>query len=134
MRGWSMSQDVFIVIPFLEGWPTKIKETTPPHEVRLIPLDINPAFQCLRENWSFTRSPHLFCNEERQYFCYFLAVQSWKLFNGKVQQSTITAGILNCHEKGFYNSKKRNEILNSLTFLPFLMSPLVYVIWKNVLW
>ena len=34
--------------PTLEGSPTKAKEA-PPHEVRLAPLDTNPAFQCFRE-------------------------------------------------------------------------------------
>ena len=30
---------IFIVIPLLEGWPTKAKEATSPHEARLAPLD-----------------------------------------------------------------------------------------------
>ena len=38
---------IFIVIPSLEGWPTKAKEATSPHEARLAPLDTNPVFQCL---------------------------------------------------------------------------------------
>ena len=33
----------------LEGWPTKAKEAPSPNEVRLVPLDTNPVFQCLRE-------------------------------------------------------------------------------------
>ena len=33
--------------PSLEGLPTKAKEAPSPHEVRLAPLDTNPAFQCL---------------------------------------------------------------------------------------
>ena len=33
------------MIPTVE-WPTKAKEA-PPQEVRLIPLDTNPVFQCL---------------------------------------------------------------------------------------
>ena len=31
------------VMPSLEGWPTKVKEATSPHEVRLTLLDTNPA-------------------------------------------------------------------------------------------
>ena len=45
---------IFIVIPSLEGWPTKAKEALSPHEVRLTPLDTNPVFQCLEENTSET--------------------------------------------------------------------------------
>ena len=37
----------FIVIPSIEGWPTKAKEAPSPHTVRLTPLDSNPVFQCL---------------------------------------------------------------------------------------
>ena len=33
-----------MVIPSLEGWPTKTKEAPFPHEVRLSPVDINPVF------------------------------------------------------------------------------------------
>ena len=33
--------------PSLEGWPTKTKEAPFPYEVRLLPLDTNPVFQCL---------------------------------------------------------------------------------------
>ena len=32
---------IFIVIPSVEGWPTKSKEATSPDEVRLTPLDAN---------------------------------------------------------------------------------------------
>ena len=32
------------MIPSLEGWSTKDKEAPSPHEVRLAPLDTNPAF------------------------------------------------------------------------------------------
>ena len=35
--------------PSLEGWPTKAKEASSPHEVRLAPLDANPEFLCLGE-------------------------------------------------------------------------------------
>ena len=35
--------------PSLEGSPTKAKEAPSPHEVRLVPLDNNPVFQCLAE-------------------------------------------------------------------------------------
>ena len=51
--GWcktSTPWGIFIVTPSLEGWPTKIKETLSPHEVRLAPLDTKPVFQCLGEN------------------------------------------------------------------------------------
>ena len=34
----------------LEERPTKIKEGPPPHDVRLVPLETNPGFQCLRED------------------------------------------------------------------------------------
>ena len=37
------------MIPLLEGWPTKAKEAGSPHEVRLTPLDTNPAFQCFKD-------------------------------------------------------------------------------------
>ena len=43
----STAKGISIVIPSLEGWPTKAKEEPSPHEVRLIPLDTNPLFQCL---------------------------------------------------------------------------------------
>ena len=39
---------VFIVLPTLEGWLTKVKEA-PPHDVKVTPLDTNPVFQCLGE-------------------------------------------------------------------------------------
>ena len=38
---------MFIVMPSLEGWPTKAKEAPSPHDVRLAPLDTNPVFQSL---------------------------------------------------------------------------------------
>ena len=34
----------------LEGWPTKAKEASSPHEVRLALLDTKPVFQSLRGN------------------------------------------------------------------------------------
>ena len=43
----STPKGIFIVIPSLEGWPTKAKEAPSPHEVRLAPLDTNPVFQSL---------------------------------------------------------------------------------------
>ena len=43
----STPQGIFIVTPSLEGSPTKAKEATSPHEVRLDPLDTNPVLQCL---------------------------------------------------------------------------------------
>ena len=36
----------------LEGWPTKAKEAPSPHEVRLAPLDTNPVFHSLGDNWT----------------------------------------------------------------------------------
>ena len=36
-----------MVIPSLEGWPTKAKEAPSPHDVRLIVMDSNPVFLCL---------------------------------------------------------------------------------------
>ena len=36
---------IFIVIPSLEGWPTKAKKVPSPHDVRLAPLDTYPVFQ-----------------------------------------------------------------------------------------
>ena len=39
------------MMPSIDGWPTKAKEAPFPHEVRLTPLDTNPVFQCLRENF-----------------------------------------------------------------------------------
>ena len=42
-------EGIFIVIPSLEGWPTKAKEAPSPHEVRLAPLDNNPVFENLGE-------------------------------------------------------------------------------------
>ena len=46
----STPQDIFIVVPSLEGWPTKAKEAPSPHKVRPTLLDTNPVFQCLEEN------------------------------------------------------------------------------------
>ena len=39
------------MIPSLELWPTKAKETSPSHEVRLTPLDTNRVFQCLGDEY-----------------------------------------------------------------------------------
>ena len=36
-----------MVIPSLEGLPTKAKEAPSPHRVRLTPLDTNPVFHSL---------------------------------------------------------------------------------------
>ena len=46
----STPEGIFIVIPSLEGWPTKPKEAPSPHEVRLTLLDTNPVFDCLGYN------------------------------------------------------------------------------------
>ena len=43
----STPQGIFIVIPPLEGLPTKAKEAPSPHEVRTSPLDTNPVSQSL---------------------------------------------------------------------------------------
>ena len=43
----STTEGIFIVIPSLEGCPTKSEEAPSPHEVRLAPLDTNPVFQSL---------------------------------------------------------------------------------------
>ena len=40
----STPQGIFIVTPSLEGQPSKAKEAHSPHEVKLAPLDTNPAF------------------------------------------------------------------------------------------
>ena len=37
------------MIPSLEGLPTKAKEATSPHEVRLAQLDTNPVFHSIGE-------------------------------------------------------------------------------------
>ena len=42
----STPEGIFIVIPSLEGWPTKAREA-PLCEVRLTLLETNPVFQCL---------------------------------------------------------------------------------------
>ena len=44
-----IKQGIFIVIPSIEGWPTKTKEAPSLHEVRLTLLATNPVFQCLGE-------------------------------------------------------------------------------------
>ena len=43
----STPKDIFIVIPSLEGSPTKAKEAPSFDEMRLALLDTNPLFQCL---------------------------------------------------------------------------------------
>ena len=50
--GCDAGQCILIVIPSLEGWPTKAKEA-PPHEVRRAPLDTNPVFQNLGNKWYY---------------------------------------------------------------------------------
>ena len=51
-----------MVIPSLEGWPTKAKEAPSPHEVRLAPLDTNPVFQNLggKSPFSFNQWNNLY--------------------------------------------------------------------------
>ena len=43
------------MIPSLEGWPTKAKETPSHHEVRLTPLDTNPVFLYLGNILKFSK-------------------------------------------------------------------------------
>ena len=50
----STPEGIFIVIPSLEGWPTKAKEAPSSHKVRLAPLDTNPVFQRLGDLWMLT--------------------------------------------------------------------------------
>ena len=45
----STPEGTFIVIPSLEGWPTKTKEAPSFCEVRLTRLDTNPVSLCLGE-------------------------------------------------------------------------------------
>ena len=40
--------------PSLEGWTTKAKEASSPHEARLAPLVTNPVFQSLGVNYDET--------------------------------------------------------------------------------
>ena len=47
------------MIPSLEGWPSKAKEASSPHEVRLAPLDTNPVFQSLGGKESGRTTFHL---------------------------------------------------------------------------
>ena len=42
-------EGIFIMTPSLEGLQTKAKEVPSPHEVRLVLLNTNSVFQCLRE-------------------------------------------------------------------------------------
>ena len=44
-------QGIFILRPSVEGWPSKAKEATSTHEVKLTPLETNPLFQCLGEKY-----------------------------------------------------------------------------------
>ena len=53
----STPQGIFIMIPSLEGWPTKAKEAPSPHEVRLNPLDTNLVFQSLRASSRLEHHP-----------------------------------------------------------------------------
>ena len=45
----STPQGISIVIPSLEGWPTKAKGAPSPHEVRLTLLGTKTVFQCLED-------------------------------------------------------------------------------------
>ena len=38
------SKDIFIVTPLRDGWPTKAKEASSHHEVRLTLVDTKPMF------------------------------------------------------------------------------------------
>ena len=44
----STAEGTFIVIPSLEGWPTKAREAPSPYEVRLTVLDTNAVFKYLK--------------------------------------------------------------------------------------
>ena len=56
----------FIVIPSLEGWPTKAKDAPSSHEVRLTLLDTNPVFHCLGDNKTMLQ-PWIVCKIVLQY-------------------------------------------------------------------
>ena len=43
----SNPKGVFVMTPSLEGLQTKAREAPSPHDLRLVPLDTNPVFQCL---------------------------------------------------------------------------------------
>ena len=65
--------------PSLEGWPTKAKEAPSPREVRLAPLDINPVFQNLGEDYGYILCEfHIFKNEMQVFWCFI------SLFSGHV--------------------------------------------------
>ena len=52
------------MIPSLDGWQTKAKETPSPHEIRLTLLDTNPVFQCLGEVFQcLQKSKHITLNK-----------------------------------------------------------------------
>ena len=44
------------MIPSLEGLPTKAKEASSPHELRLAPLDTNPVFHSLGNKYGYINS------------------------------------------------------------------------------
>ena len=75
----STPKGIFIVIPSLEGWPTKAKEAPSPHEVRLTPLDTNPVFQYLGDNLAMSTSNRV---ERKNYVVKgktFLCLGFWNL-------------------------------------------------------
>ena len=64
----STPEGIFVVIPSLEGWPTKAKEATSPHEVRLTPLDPNRLFQCLEKKDIDTKTKWYHRKTQLQFF------------------------------------------------------------------
>ena len=60
---------MFLMIPSLEEWPSKVKETPSPNEVSLTLLDTKPVFQCLENK------PHC-CIYVLVIYLYFL--NEWK--------------------------------------------------------
>ena len=52
-------QGIFIVTPSLERWPTKAREATSLHELRLTPLDTHPVFPCLRDKLVMAFYPNI---------------------------------------------------------------------------
>ena len=65
----STPQDIFIMTPSLEGWPTKAKEAPSLHEARLALLETNPVFSCLRD-WGIW-----LCCSFKEFFTNFSCLQ-----------------------------------------------------------
>ena len=71
------------MIPSLEGWPTKAKEATSPHEVRLTPLDPNRLFQCLEKKDIDTKTKWYHGKTQLQFF----GKSSWYLNTALILKS-----------------------------------------------